>query len=85
MADEKVSKTRKALKVIEEDNAPKSEVIVLVDLAKFQYIGSEPYFHKDAKGRSYTFFPNDIIFISEGEVARYFDYKKTLFKRICDE
>lgn len=62
-----------------------NEMVILIDIAKFRYLGKEPYYHKDAKGRAYTFFENDILFIAEGEVARYFDYKKTLFERLNDE
>ncbi|EAH6025921.1 hypothetical protein F3523_05195 [Campylobacter upsaliensis] len=54
---------------------------IYVDLAKFLYIGDEPYHHKDAKGKDYVFTKNDVIIMSEGEGARYFDYKNTLFKR----
>ncbi|MCR2114386.1 hypothetical protein CUPS4064_09600, partial [Campylobacter upsaliensis] len=46
---------------------------IYVDLAKFLYIGDEPYHHKDAKGKNYIFAKNDVILISEGESARYFD------------
>ncbi|EHE9213293.1 hypothetical protein LSC93_001451 [Campylobacter upsaliensis] len=54
---------------------------IYVDLAKFLYIGDEPYHHKDAKGKDYVFTKGDVILMSEGEGARYFDYKNTLFKR----
>ncbi|EAJ7264573.1 hypothetical protein CC21_00105 [Campylobacter upsaliensis] len=54
---------------------------IYVDLAKFLYIGDEPYHHKDTKGKDYVFTKNDVIIMSEGEGARYFDYKNTLFKR----
>ncbi|EHE0559566.1 hypothetical protein J0E37_001732 [Campylobacter upsaliensis] len=57
---------------------------IYVDLAKFLYIGDEPYHHKDAKGKDYLFEKNDEIIISEGESARYFDYKNTLFKRLSN-
>ena len=55
-----------------------------MDLAKFLYIGDEPYHHKDAKGKHYIFAKNDVILISEGDSARYFDYKNTLFKRLSN-
>lgn len=57
---------------------------IYVDLAKFLYIGDEPYHHKDSKGKDYLFTKNDEILISEGESARYFDYKNTLFKRLSN-
>ena len=57
---------------------------IYVDLAKFLYIGDEPYHHKDAKGKHYIFAKNDVILISEGDSARYFDYKNTLFKRLSN-
>ena len=57
---------------------------IYVDLAKFLYIGDEPYHHKDAKGKNYIFTKNDEILISEGDSARYFDYKNTLFKRLSN-
>lgn len=57
---------------------------IYVDLAKFLYIGDEPYHHKDAKGKHYIFEKNDVILISEGDSARYFDYKNTLFKRLSN-
>ncbi|MCR2099652.1 hypothetical protein, partial [Campylobacter upsaliensis] len=46
---------------------------IYVDLAKFLYIGDEPYHHKDAIGKNYIFAKNDVILISEGDSARYFD------------
>lgn len=57
---------------------------IYVDLAKFLYIGDEPYHHKDSKGKDYLFTKNDVIIINEGESARYFDYKNTLFKRLSN-
>lgn len=57
---------------------------IYVDLAKFLYIGDEPYHHKDAIGKHYIFTKNDVILISEGDSARYFDYKNTLFKRLSN-
>ncbi|MCR2105288.1 hypothetical protein CUPS4244_09405, partial [Campylobacter upsaliensis] len=33
---------------------------IYVDLAKFLYIGDEPYHHKDAKGKNYIFTKNDV-------------------------
>lgn len=57
---------------------------IYVDLAKFLYIGDEPYHHKDAIGKNYIFTKNDVILISEGDSARYFDYKNTLFKRLSN-
>ncbi|EMI4816092.1 hypothetical protein V6N98_001539, partial [Campylobacter upsaliensis] len=31
---------------------------IYVDLAKFLYIGDEPYHHKDSKGKNYIFTKN---------------------------
>lgn len=57
---------------------------IYVDLAKFLYIGDEPYHHKDAKGKDYIFTKNDVILMSDVKWARYFDYKNTLFKRLSN-
>lgn len=57
---------------------------IYVDLAKFLYIGDDPYLHQDAIGKYYIFAKNDVILISEGDSARYFDYKNTLFKRLSN-
>ncbi|HEC1564681.1 TPA: hypothetical protein R1X66_000686 [Campylobacter upsaliensis] len=66
---------------LKESKPSKKNKEIYVDLAKFLYIGDEPYHHKDAKGKDYIFAKNDVILMSEGEGARYFDYKNTLFKR----
>lgn len=57
---------------------------IFVNIARFVYVGSEPYFHKDEKGNLYTFYQNDTILINEGESARYFDYKENLFQRVLN-
>ncbi|MDL0114422.1 hypothetical protein NYG88_03880 [Campylobacter felis] len=67
---------------LKESKLSKKNKELYVDLAKFLYIGDEPYHHKDSKGKDYIFAKNDVIIMSEGEGARYFDYKNTLFKRI---
>ncbi|ELX8739183.1 hypothetical protein ACK8U2_001632 [Campylobacter upsaliensis] len=66
---------------LKESKPSKKNKEIYVDLAKFLYIGDEPYHHKDAKGKDYVFTKGDVIIMSEGEGARYFDYKNTLFKR----
>ncbi|EPU6443540.1 hypothetical protein ACVYQJ_001516 [Campylobacter upsaliensis] len=66
---------------LKESKPSKKNKEIYVDLAKFLYIGDEPYHHKDAKGKDYVFTKGDVILMSEGEGARYFDYKNTLFKR----
>ncbi|MDL0102551.1 hypothetical protein [Campylobacter felis] len=69
---------------LKESKLSKKNKELYVDLAKFLYIGDEPYHHKDSKGKDYIFAKNDVIIMSEGEGARYFDYKNTLFKRIAN-
>ncbi|EGK8099252.1 hypothetical protein IO371_001354 [Campylobacter upsaliensis] len=69
---------------LKESKPSKKNKEIYVDLAKFLYIGDEPYHHKDAKGKDYVFTKNDVIIMSEGEGARYFDYKNTLFKRTAN-
>ena len=69
----------------EPKESTKKQNSVFVSIASFVYKGEGSYFHKDEKGVSYEFKKGDVIYIDEGEAARYFDYKKTLFERVKNE
>lgn len=53
-----------------------------IDLACFEYIGENEYYHKDEKGKGYKIEKGDHVYLSNDEMAFYMRYKKTLFREI---
>lgn len=81
-----VKESKKEVKEVKEVASPAKKEskknTILVSIAVFQYMGDDSYTFKDERGVSYVFYKDDVIYIHDGESARYFDYKTSLFKRI---